>query len=213
MFDERPPLASKPQSCAHTTLIYLHGFNSSPESHKAQFLKTYLESAAYNCDYIIPRLSFSPAEVETAISVLIEAQLERGPVALIGSSLGGYYGVYFAEKYGLKAALINPAVKPYELLIDYLGENQNLYSGEHYSLTNKHMDELLAMDIGLISRPENLLLLTQTADQTLDYREALLKLKRSPAWIQSGGSHEYSDFNAVIPAIMSFLQIPNRSAC
>lgn len=190
-----------------TTLIYLHGFNSSPESHKAQFLNSFLEHSAYSCHYIIPRLSFSPASVRSAVSKIIEHQLALGPVALIGSSLGGYYAIYFAEKYGLKAALINPAVKPYDLLTDYLGENRNLYSGEQYTLTAKHMTELLALDIDCVSNPKNLLLLTQTADQTLNYREALLKLKGSPAWIQSGGSHEYSDFNAVIPAMMSFLHI------
>lgn len=200
--------ASPQPACANTTLIYLHGFNSSPESHKAQFLKSYLENSTYACRYIIPRLAFSPASVESAVSALIEQQMALGPVALIGSSLGGYYGIYFAEKYGLNAALINPAVKPYELLTDYLGENQNLYSGERYTLTTKHMDELLALDIDPVLHAKNLFLLTQTADQTLNYREALLKLKHSPAWIQSGGSHEFSNFEAVIPSIMSFLQIP-----
>jgi len=192
-----------------TTLIYLHGFNSSPESHKAQFLKDYLENSSYSCCYKIPRLSFSPALVESDVSALIERQLALGPVALIGSSLGGFYAIYFAEKFGLKAALINPAVKPYELLADYLGENRNLYSGERYTLTTMHMAELLALDVEPVSKTKNFFLLTQTADQTLNYREALLKLRHSPAWIQSGGSHEYSDFEVVIPAMMSFLDIPN----
>lgn len=193
---------------ADVTLIYLHGFNSSPDSHKAQFLKVFFENSTYSCRYIIPRLSYSPAEVESEVSAIIEQQLALGPVGLIGSSLGGYYAIYFAEKYGLKAALINPAVKPYELLADYLGENQNLYSGEQYTLTAKHMDELLALDVDPVSNPKRLFLLSQTADQTLNYQEALLKLDDSPAWVQSGGSHEYSDFEVVIPAIMSFLDIP-----
>ena len=190
-----------------TTLVYLHGFNSSPESHKAQVLRAYLETSDYQCSYLIPRLSYSPAQVACSVSVLIEQQLKLGPVALIGSSLGGYYAIYFAEKYGLKAALINPAVKPYTLLTDYLGENRNLYSHECYTLTEDHMNELLAMDVEALSYPERLFLLTQTADQTLNYREALLKLKGSPSWIDSGGTHEFSDFTRVIPAIMSFLDI------
>ena len=209
MSSEVISLSIQQMECTKTTLIYLHGFNSSPESHKAQYLKTFLENSTYSCRYIIPRLSFSPELVESAVSALIEKQLALGSVALIGSSLGGYYAIYFAEKYGLKAALINPAVKPYELLTGYLGENQNLYSGERYTLTAKHMAELLALDIHHISKPKNLFLLTQTADQTLNYREALLKLRDSPAWIQAGGTHEYSDFDVVIPAIMSFLGMPN----
>ncbi len=202
-------LYKSPVKNSKATLIYLHGFNSSPESHKAQFLKAFLDNSSYSCRYLIPRLPFSPERVESSVSSLIEGRLAIGPVALIGSSLGGYYAIYFAEKYGLKAALINPAVKPFELLTDYLGVNQNLYSGESYTLTAQHMDELLALDVDRLSRPKNVFLLTQTADQTLNYREALLKLKCSPAWIQSGGSHEYSNFEAVIPAMLSFLDISN----
>ncbi|WP_250656617.1 YqiA/YcfP family alpha/beta fold hydrolase [Alkalimarinus coralli] len=193
-----------------TTLVYLHGFNSSPESYKAQVLRAYLETSDYQCNYLIPRLSYSPAQVACSLSELIEQQLMLGPVALIGSSLGGYYAIYFAEKYGLKAALINPAVKPYTLLTDYLGENKNLYSHERYTLTEGHMNELLAMDVETLSHPERLFLLTQTADQTLNYREAVLKLKGSPSWIESGGTHEFSAFTRVIPAIMSFLDIKKR---
>ena len=208
LFGDETSSPSLLKESPQTTLIYLHGFNSSPESHKAQFLKTFLESASYSCRYIIPRLSFSPERVESSVSALIEKQLALGPVALIGSSLGGYYGIYFAEKYGVKAVLINPAVKPYKLLMDYLGKNQNLYTGEQYTLTKAHMDELLAIDVCNISRPKDLLLLTQTADETLSYREALLKLSDSPAWIQAGGSHEYSGFGNAIPTIMAFLEVP-----
>lgn len=195
-------------NASRPTLIYLHGFNSSPESHKAQFLKEYLEQSTYQVDYFIPRLEYSPAMVERSVSSLIESRLSIGSVSMIGSSLGGYYAIYFAEKYSLKASLINPAVKPYTLLTDYLGENQNLYSGERYTLTHAHMDELKALDVEVVSHPQNLQLLTQTADQTLNYREAIDKLAQSPTWVQSGGSHEFSNFDGVIPAIMSFLSIP-----
>ncbi len=190
-----------------STLIYLHGFNSTPESKKAQQLKGFLENAGHDCIYLIPSLSFSPRQVDIQVSAIIEKQLTLGPVSLLGSSLGGYYAIYFAEKYGLYAALINPAVKPYVLLDDFLGENVNFYSGERYTLTKAHMDELIALDIRLLSHPERLFLLVQTEDQTLNYSEALEKLTESTVWVEEGGNHEFDGFEKVIPNILSFLKI------
>jgi len=190
-----------------STLIYLHGFNSTPHSKKAQQLKQYFESSNHDCVYIIPSLSFSPHQVDVAVSAIIEEQLKLGSVSLLGSSLGGYYAIHFAEKYGLYAALINPAVKPYILLDDFLGENVNYYSGERYTLTKAHMDELLALDVSLLSHPERLFLLVQTEDQTLNYREALEKLTKSTVWVEQGGSHEFDGFEKVIPDILSFLNV------
>ncbi len=190
-----------------STLIYLHGFNSTPESKKAQQLKGFLEESEHNCIYLIPSLSFSPCQVDIHVSAIIEKQLKLGSVSLLGSSLGGYYAIHFAEKYGLYAALINPAVKPYVLLDDFLGENVNFYSGERYTLTKNHMDELLALDVCLLSHPERLFLLVQTEDQTLNYREALEKLTESTIWVEQGGSHEFDGFEKVIPDILSFLKI------
>jgi len=196
---------NEPQS--KSTLIYLHGFNSTPHSKKAQQLKHFLEGSDHNCLYLIPTLSFSPRQVDTAVSAIIEKQLKLGAVSLLGSSLGGYYAIHFAEKYGLYAALINPAVKPYELLDDFLGENINYYSGEQYTLTKTHMNELLALDVCHVTHPERLFLLLQTEDQTLNYREALEKLTESIVWVEEGGSHEFDGFEKVIPDILSFLKV------
>ena len=192
-----------------STLIYLHGFNSTPDSKKAQQLKGFLENTDnnYDCTYLIPLLPFSPRQADEHVSAIIEKQLKLGSVSLLGSSLGGYYAIHFAEKYGLYAALINPAVKPYILLDDFLGENVNLYSGERYTLTKTHMDELLALDVCHLSHPERFFLLVQTEDQTLNYNEALEKLTESMVWVEQGGSHEFDGFEKVIPDILSFLKI------
>lgn len=195
------------ESQSKSTLIYLHGFNSTPHSKKAQQLKCFLEKSDHDCLYLIPHLSFSPHQVDLSVSAIIERQLTLGPVSLLGSSLGGYYAMHFAEKYGLHAALINPAVKPYVLLDDFLGENVNFYSGERYTLTKAHMNELLALEVCQLSHPERFFLLVQTEDQTLNFREALEKLPESISWVEEGGSHEFDGFEKVIPDILSFLQI------
>ena len=110
-------------------LIYLHGFNSSPQSHKAQVLGRYLAERGLGECYACPALPHQP---EAAVAV-IETELARapkGPVTLVGSSLGGYYATWLSENHGLKAVLINPAVHPHRDLRAFLGVQQNLHSGE-----------------------------------------------------------------------------------
>src|SRR5688572_7024988 len=108
-------------------LIYIHGFNSSPASSKAQLLKARLEVLGRGAEFAAPALPHSPAQA----AVLLDALVARHPgAALVGSSLGGFYATYFAEKRGLKAVLLNPAVRPYELLRGELGVQRNFHTGE-----------------------------------------------------------------------------------
>ena len=99
-------------------LIYIHGFNSSPASAKAQLVKARLEAKGRGAEYAAPALPHSPARAAEMLDRLVR---QHPGAALVGSSLGGYYATYLAEKYGLKAALLNPAVRPYDLLKDHLG--------------------------------------------------------------------------------------------
>ena len=43
----------------------------------------------------------------------------RDELTLIGSSLGGFYATFLAEKYGARAVVINPAIRPYDDLRPY----------------------------------------------------------------------------------------------
>ncbi|MGB1237556.1 MAG: YqiA/YcfP family alpha/beta fold hydrolase, partial [Pseudomonadales bacterium] len=127
------------------------------------------------------------------------------PVLLVGSSLGGYYSLYLAERFAnCRAVLINPAVYPYRLLHDLLGENQNMYTGQRYQLTALHIAQLKALDVERPSDPERLLLLTQTGDETLDYREAVSKLDAITQCVTQGGDHSYQGFEQKIEQIISF---------
>src|SRR5512135_1170444 len=103
-------------------LIYIHGFNSSPASIKARLLKARLDALGRGAEFAAPALPHSPGQA----AAMLDALIGRTPgAALVGSSLGGYYATYLAEKHGLKAALLNPAVRPYELLKNQLGPQQN----------------------------------------------------------------------------------------
>jgi len=160
-----------------SSLIYIHGFNSSPESTKAKIIGGALDQLDIDSDhYLVPSLAYEPEQAISELTDDIETLLARNEeVYLIGSSLGGYYATYLAEKYQLKAVLVNPAVKPYELLMDYLGLNKNIYTGEEYEISEAHMEQLKALDVLETKHAENYLLLVQTDDETLDYHQATTK--------------------------------------
>ncbi|MBV1788948.1 alpha/beta fold hydrolase [Marinobacterium sp. D7] len=190
--------------------IYVHGFNSSPSSWKAQLLERALQAQGLANHFYCPELSHWPARAIEQLQQLIEPLKAQGrsPV-LIGSSLGGYYSSYLVEQAvrrgePLKAVLINPAVYPYRLLEAWLGENENLYTAERYQLTRRHLEQLLALDCGKPAAPERYLLLVQTGDETLDYREAVDKYDRVVQFVQPGGSHGFDQFEQLIPAIQAF---------
>lgn len=183
--------------------IYLHGFNSSPDSIKARQFQSAMMAIGRAEDVIVPELSHWPAEAIAQVEALIKQYKDR-EITLIGSSLGGYYSLWLGEQYQLRAVLVNPAVRPYELLAEMLGQQCNLYTGEAYTLTELHLQQMVALDVASTAQPQQYLLLTQTDDETLDYRQAVDKLSDSPMLVQLGGDHGFQQFEAVIPAIVAF---------
>ena len=189
---------------ADSYIIYLHGFLSSPQSKKALQTVEYCNQFGMESFICVPELDASPDQCVAQISKLIESRAGN-EVFLIGSSLGGYYATYLAEKYNLKAALINPAVCPYQFWDTHLGEHRNYYSGKLQCVTEVHIDELRKMDIADLKYPRNFLLLAQKGDETLDYRQAADKYKSSSSIIQENGNHSFENFDRELPNIFDFL--------
>lgn len=183
-------------------LIYLHGFNSSPQSHKAQLLGRYLEQRGQGGRYACPALPHQPERALKVIETAL-AKASKGPVTLVGSSLGGYYATWFAEKYGLKAVLINPAIRPDRDLRAFLGVQQNLHSGEKYELTEAHLAQWAGLVVTEIT-PERYLLLVETGDELLDYREAVARYAGSKQVVVQGGDHTLQSFSDHIPLVLEF---------
>lgn len=184
--------------------LYVHGFNSSPQSIKAGLLRDFLAKNPHIADYQVPELSHWPAEAMTQLQAIVEQNSHR-QVLLIGSSLGGFYSLWLTEHFPhCRAVLVNPAIYPHRDLEKWLGENANLYTLESYELTPEHLAQLKALVVEEIRRPEAYLLLVQTADATLDYREAVALLSDSPQFVQPGGSHGFDQFQALIPAIVNY---------
>jgi predicted esterase YcpF (UPF0227 family) len=182
-------------------IVYLHGFNSSPQSFKARLVAEALAARGHTADYACPALPPQPA----AAIALAEATIKKlGATALIGSSLGGYYATYVAERLGLTAVLVNPAVRPYELLADHLGPQKNFHTGAAYELTQADVDALRALDVASITRPERYFLMVTTGDEVLNYRQAVAKYRGSPQLVIEGGDHAFRDFGAHLPAVFDF---------
>jgi predicted esterase YcpF (UPF0227 family) len=185
-------------------IVYLHGFNSAPASHKARTLKAYLDARGLGRHFACPALPHRPAGAVR----LIEAEIARagGKPTLVGSSLGGFYATHLAERLDLRAVLINPAITPHVGLEAYLGTQTNLYTGEKYELRREDLDALRALAVEKVD-PERYLVLLETGDEVLDWREAARKYEGSRMVVRDGGDHTLASFPEHIPRILAFAGI------
>ena len=183
-------------------IVYLHGFNSSPASGKARQLGEHLAAIGRGADYLCPALANSPREAIAQVEAALATHV--GPVTLVGSSLGGFYATHLAEKHGWKAVLVNPAVHTHLLLRSALGPQKNWHTGETWELTEAHLAELAAMDVPTVTRPERYLLLAQTGDAVLDYRDAVAYYAGAKQIIEDGGDHGFAGFERHFQTILDF---------
>jgi len=188
-------------------LIYIHGFNSSPDSFKASLLRTYADKINMSDILEIPCLSYDPTVAMDQLHTEINKYQHQHSVrqlCFIGSSLGGYYATWLAEKYDSRVVLINPAVKPYELFKEHLGPNRNVYTGEEYTLTMDHVNQLRLYEVEQVTNPDRYLLMLQTGDDVLDYKQALNKYAAVPSIVEEGGGHEFAGFDRHLETVLAF---------
>lgn len=186
------------------SILYIHGLNSAPASKKASMLTEVMQRMGLEGQLRVPALHHHPRE---AIGQLDAAIAELGAPLLVGSSLGGYYATHLAERHGLKALLINPVVNPHRLFDGFLGTQQNLYTGESWELTLDHVDALAALEVAAPQDPLRYQVWLQTADETLDYRQAERFYRACALRIQAGGDHGYQGFGAQLPSLLNFAGI------
>ncbi len=179
-------------------ILYIHGFGSSGEGGKARQFRTYFKSI--NVPFIAPSLSYVP---ELAIQTLEEIiQLSSEPVTVIGSSLGGYYSLYLAEKYNLKAVLINPAVNAPRTL-ETFEEGTNYYDSSSFEWNSSHISMLENYAVKEFHNKAFLFL--QKGDDVLDYREALEKLPEAATILEEGGNHSFDQIERHFDTILKFI--------
>ncbi len=190
-------------------ILYIHGFNSSPLSTKAEQSRKYFAQNFPDVNFHCPQLPSSPKAAISMLEDIVEKSLavnHEQTWLLMGSSLGGYFSTYLSEKYQLKAVLINPAIKPYELLAEYIGEQKNPYTNECYRVEKSHMTDLKQLSCEIIEK-KSYLVMVQMGDEVLDYRQAVRKYKNCQLIVQSGGDHSFVDYQQMLPTIAKFLAL------
>ena len=186
-------------------LLYIHGFLSSPLSHKAQQVQHWLAQTHPDIRFYCPQLPPYPAQTQAILQRQVEPLLS-GPVYLMGSSLGGFWATWLAETYDLRALLVNPAVRPQAFMPAYLEVDLKGYHTDHsYRLNAGHIDEIIAADVP-VNRHSNYWLLVQTGDETLDYRQAVTKYQGCRQTIEPGGDHSFQGFERYLEPGLAFLR-------
>jgi predicted esterase YcpF (UPF0227 family) len=189
------------------TIVYLHGFVSSPQSKKAVMLGDYLKNIVSGVDYRVPALTDRPGRaVEQAREACAGVAAED--LTIVGSSLGGFYATVSAERLGCRAALLNPAVRPHLHFDRHLGPQRNLYTGEEFVLGREHIDELRDLAPREISRPERYWLFVETGDVVLDYREAVAFYRGALQTVVRGGDHTLASFPEHVPELVEWARSP-----
>jgi predicted esterase YcpF (UPF0227 family) len=187
-------------------LIYIHGFNSSPASTKARQLQARLQALGRAAQYRCPALPDLPSQ---AIALLERemAGAPAGDITLVGSSLGGYYATWLAERTDCRAILVNPAITPHVGLRAYLGPQKNLYTGEPYELTERHLREMEALYVPAPTQLSRYYLMVTTGDEVLDYREAVARYAGAKQLVVQGSDHGFAEFEQHLDSVLAFAGI------
>jgi len=182
-------------------ILYLHGFTSGPQSHKAQALGARMRERGLGDRFLSPQLPASPRE---AIALATGLIARHGVTTVVGSSLGGYYATYLAETFDLKAVLVNPAVVAHLSLQKYIGPQRWLYTGEAFDFGPEQIDELRAIEVPVLSKPERFWLLVEEGDETLDYRNAVSRYAGARQTVLPGGDHSFTRWGDYLDPIIEF---------
>jgi predicted esterase YcpF (UPF0227 family) len=191
-------------------ILYLHGFRSSPQSMKARLMGERMAALGRSAEYLCPQLPASPKlAMELALSLVdgVPAHQLARELAVVGSSLGGYYATWLAERLGCRAVLLNPAIVPRQDLQKHVGVTTQFHSDQPFEFKPEYIDELRALDVARISRPERYFLIAATGDEVLDYRDMVAHYQGARQHVIQGSDHGISEFADYIDDVLAFCSI------
>ena len=185
-------------------ILYLHGFRSSPHSFKAHLLAERMAALGRAHEYQCPQLPPEPnAAMRLAQAIVRDVPPDQ--LTLIGSSLGGYYAMHLAEVTGCRAVLLNPALRAFEKLAAHTGPQTAYHDGgEAFTFKPEYLDQLRAMHVPAITRPERYFLIAATGDDLLDWREMAAAFPGARRKIIDGSDHGLSDFAGYMHEVLVF---------
>jgi predicted esterase YcpF (UPF0227 family) len=183
-------------------LLYLHGFRSSPRSFKARVVHQRMAQLGRAQSLICPQLPASPKAAMELVLTLAERHKDN--LAIVGSSLGGFYATWLAERFGCRAVLINPAVDPLKDLDKHVGVTTAWHSDEPFEFKREYIDELAGLRVARITRPERYFLLAATGDEVLDYRDMVAHYAGAHQHVIEGSDHAVSEFEQYVDEVLAF---------
>jgi predicted esterase YcpF (UPF0227 family) len=191
-------------------ILYLHGFRSSPQSMKARVVGERMAALGLAGQLMSPQLPASPKlAIELALSLVKD--VPAAELSIIGSSLGGYYATWLAEHLGCKAVLLNPAIVPRVNLDQHVGVSTQYHSDEPFEFKREYIEELHALEVPKITRPERYFLIAATGDEVLDYRDMLAHYQGARQHLIQGSDHAISEFPQYVDEVLAFCGAGARS--
>jgi len=184
-------------------ILYLHGFRSSPKSFKARVVGVRMLELGLSDELRCPQLPASPSEAIALALKLVEG-VPAAELAIVGSSLGGYYATWLAERLGCRAVLLNPAIVPLKDLDQHVGVTTQFHSDEPFEFKREYIAELRALAVDRITRPERYLLLAATGDEVLDYRDMVAHYAGARQHVIEGSDHGISEFRQYVDQVLAF---------
>ena len=187
--------------------LYLHGFRSSPRSFKAQRMAEVVRQRHPAVTWWCPQLPPSPREaMEMVWDTVRHWPQER--MAVVGSSLGGFYATWVAERTGCRAVLLNPAVDPARDLQKYIGEQTAWHDpNERFEIKPEFMQELRILECGPVTHPQRYFAVIAKGDEVLDWREMTGRYPGIRIKLLEGGDHALSDFDDHLEEVLAFLRL------
>lgn len=190
-------------------LLYLHGFRSSPQSAKALLMAAAVAERHPLVHWWCPQLPPSPAQAMAMLRAGITTW-PHGGMAVVGSSLGGFYATCAAGEFGCRAVLINPAVQPSRDLSRHLGEHTAWHdAAQRFTFTKTHVLELQELEAAsrrALQGPEPAhFALIAKGDEVLDWQEMVARYPHAALRLLEGGDHAVSDFDHHLGAVLAFL--------
>ena len=190
-----------------TLLVYLHGFRSSPRSSKAvmtgEGIKA-ISSPEKPIQWYCPQLLASPKESMAMVEDHIK-QFGADQIVVVGSSLGGFYANYLAEKYGCKAIVLNPAVRAARELAPHVGMMTAYDSDEPFDFRPEYIDELRSLQVEKISNPSRYFLIAAKGDELLDWQEMVGFYPGAKHLVLEGSDHGIADYADHLPQVLKFI--------
>jgi predicted esterase YcpF (UPF0227 family) len=196
-----------PPQSSTTHVVYLHGFRSSPQSTKAQQMARVMAAQFSHITWWCPQLPPSP---QAAAALIAQGTLDwpSDHMAVVGSSLGGFYATWLAAQRDCKAVLLNPAIDPARDLAKYIGEQTTWHDpAERFYFAPEFVDELRALEVGPLPHPAHVWALIAKGDEVLDWREMTARYPGATQVVLEGGDHALSDFETYLPQVLEFLNL------